>query len=956
MASEHLTKRMLLLSSSLCILALLFPVMSAVGWIFDISLLTKGHPALPAMQPNTILALVSSSVAILLTREGRQSRPRLWLAGLFAVVVFGIGAITLAEYFFGWDAGIDRIFIEGVPTLDQPHPGRSSPTTAANLMLMGAALVCHCIRRTPKWISEVLVLLLATNAIVIVTGYIFTPQASFGLPTYEPAVGMAIGTAITFIMLAVAFLCSRPREGMMSLITSDTRSGEVARHILLATIMAPPILGALTRIGVALGWYDLSGQISLFSVTVLGLILRTTWKSARQSLFAEEQIRQTQERLELALKGADLGTWDWNMQTGTVVFNARWAQLRGYESEELEPHVDTWSSGIHPEDMPRVWKKVDDHLKSGAEYEVEFRTRTKSGSYVWVLDRGKIFERNERGEPVRMVGTELDITERKQIELEQKFLADAGSIFASTLSDGLLLDELVKLLARDLADYAIVWQLDAQGSILRSKAASRDPTKIGVCESLASTLLHRTGSNPIADIIETRLPQLVERLPPELLESIARNDEELNTFRDASLGSLVIAPLLAHGRLAGAMALVSSTSSRTHGPNDLRILGELALRTAIALENARLFRESQHAKLVTDNVPAMVAYWDKDMRCRFANRVYVDWFGVTAEWVMGRQIVELLGPKLYETNLPYIRGALEGVPQHFERDLRFSRTGEVRHTCASYIPEIVDGKVLGFFVLVIDVTDLKRAQLAAEEEKQKALAAIGMRDDVLAFVSHDLKNPLAAIGLTAHLLTRVRLDDREKLDNIAGRLKRSADMALNLIRDLLSFAQIESGALALDKELKGIDNVLSPVIDILKIHADAKRLHLEVEIPPRLREVYVDGDRVGQVLSNLLGNAIKFTPEGGTVRVEARENDSRVEVTVSDTGPGIPAENISRVFDRFWQAAQTRKSGAGLGLSIAKGIVEAHGGRIWVESTLGKGSAFHFTLPVQEAVQHAECA
>src|SRR6185369_16510053 len=113
-----------------------------------------------------------------------------------------------------------------------------------------------------------------------------------------------------------------------------------------------------------------------------------------------------------------------------------------------------------------------------------------------------------------------------------------------------------------------------------------------------------------------------------------------------------------------------------------------------------------------------------------------------------------------------------------------------------------------------------------------------------------------------------------------------------------------------------------------------------------LPEVAADNHRVGQVVSNLLSNAIKFTRQGGKIVVSARQRHNTIVVSVSDEGPGIPRENLSKVFDRFWQAEETRRVGSGLGLSIAKGIVEAHGGKIWVESELGKGSSFSFTLPL----------
>lgn len=139
--------------------------------------------------------------------------------------------------------------------------------------------------------------------------------------------------------------------------------------------------------------------------------------------------------------------------------------------------------------------------------------------------------------------------------------------------------------------------------------------------------------------------------------------------------------------------------------------------------------------------------------------------------------------------------------------------------------------------------------------------------------------------------------------------------------------------------------VVQDVVGTLSEAALEKTLTLEVFIPPEVPSVWVDAERLRQVLSNLLGNAVKFTPAGRRISVAAQEEEAAVRISVADTGPGIPAEHLPQVFDRFWQARSTRRAGAGLGLAIARGIVEAHGGDMGVQSEPGAGSTFFFTLP-----------
>lgn len=364
---------------------------------------------------------------------------------------------------------------------------------------------------------------------------------------------------------------------------------------------------------------------------------------------------------------------------------------------------------------------------------------------------------------------------------------------------------------------------------------------------------------------------------------------------------------------------------------------------------ADLKRIISRQKLVVDHIPAMIAYWDKNQKCQFANQAYLEWFGISPEELIGKSMLELLGSALYAKNLSYIEGALGGHQQTFERDLRLASTGELRHTLAKYIPDVEGDKVLGFFVLVSDVTLLKRTQVKAELEKQKAEEAVKNREEVLAIVSHDLKNPLTAIALIGQVFQDLKKPDLEKTHELANRILFLTKHMQRLIGDLIDFSKIQDGMLPIEKcREKPIDFVM-PIIEMIRAHAEKKQQSLEVDVKNDLPEVDCDSYRIGQVITNLLGNAIKFTPNKGIVRLCVQQDGEDVLFCVSDTGPGISSEVLPKVFDRFWQAEGTRSLGSGLGLYIARGLVEAHGGRIWVESEVGKGSKFYFAIPMAKA-------
>jgi two-component system sensor histidine kinase/response regulator len=405
--------------------------------------------------------------------------------------------------------------------------------------------------------------------------------------------------------------------------------------------------------------------------------------------------------------------------------------------------------------------------------------------------------------------------------------------------------------------------------------------------------------------------------------------------------------LLANGKAIGTVSIsMTRDSGRSFTSEDLLFTQLMAGRCAVMIDNARLYRESRRARLVADSLPALIAYWDRDLRCQFANRAYLRWFGIDPEDLIGRPMLEVLGPELFQMNRSHIQAALQGIPQYFELDLRLHATGEVRHANATYVPEVVEGRVLGFFVLVTDVTDLKDAQLAALSEKKIALSAVETREEVLTVVAHDLKSPLSAVGLAAQLQLQLNASDIRKIHDFSSRIQRSVETMQALIGDLLDFARLQAGSFTVDRHRCNAASLISQVLDSLQGLAQAKRQVIEIVVPADLPDLDCDPNRMRQVLANILGNAIKFAPNGGEIRISASLARDEILISVRDNGPGIPPEHLEKVFDRYWQGHEARRMGTGLGLAIAKSIVESHRGKIWVESEPGKGSCFHFTIPL----------
>jgi signal transduction histidine kinase/PAS domain-containing protein len=317
--------------------------------------------------------------------------------------------------------------------------------------------------------------------------------------------------------------------------------------------------------------------------------------------------------------------------------------------------------------------------------------------------------------------------------------------------------------------------------------------------------------------------------------------------------------------------------------------------------------------------------------------------------------------------------ALDSGAPHIEQDLTPEKLAAYAHSEAHraaleatgarsslMIPLVAHGELLGALGLLSSthrygasdlalVSELgRRAALAIDQSRLYELAkrAIGSRDDVLGVVAHDLRNPLNTIRLQTGLL-RMRCPPAER--GRADAIDRAAMRMDRLIQDLLDVTRLEGGGIVLERTTLSPRALLAELVDAQRPAIATASLELQLDVPDALPEISADRSRVLQICENLVGNAAKFTPPGGHISVGAVARDHEVLFWVADTGEGIAGDDLPHVFDRFWQGREAhRRRGAGLGLAIVKGLVEAHGGRIWVESEPGRGSTFFFTMPVAQ--------
>jgi signal transduction histidine kinase len=258
------------------------------------------------------------------------------------------------------------------------------------------------------------------------------------------------------------------------------------------------------------------------------------------------------------------------------------------------------------------------------------------------------------------------------------------------------------------------------------------------------------------------------------------------------------------------------------------------------------------------------------------------------------------------------------------------------------------GRILGVMSIGVEVTGQVRARRERERLYEQAQRAVRSRDDLLATVSHDLRSPLSAIFVTTSLLRRPEsLTDAERVGRYAASIDRSARRMERLIRDLLDLAAMEDGQLSMDFRPHEVAALLADAKDVVQPVAQEKGITLVDHRADPDAWVRCDRDRIAQVFSNLIGNAIKVTPPQGSVSLTTQVHEGLIKFSISDAGPGIDPTDLPRVFDRFWQSKRRGKLGTGLGLAISQSIVAQHGSRLVVESTLGVGTTFSFTLVVE---------
>lgn len=432
-------------------------------------------------------------------------------------------------------------------------------------------------------------------------------------------------------------------------------------------------------------------------------------------------------------------------------------------------------------------------------------------------------------------------------------------------------------------------------------------------QEFARTFRLRVEDSLAGQVIASGVPVILDEATPQKIKT------------SYLVHSLLYVPLRVRGRTIGVLGVDNRSAGRAMTRDDMTVLSALADYAAIAIENARLYErsESERRKLETvlTQTEDVVVVVDSDNRVVLVNETARQAFGVPDDAV-GKSVVECIDD-------PALLALLRLPGQLPHREEIVLRDGRVFNAQRTPIQGV------GQAVVMQDITHLKELDR--------------IKSEFVTTVSHDLRSPLTAILGYIELIERSGpVSDLQR--DFIHRVQLSVEQMTSLVTALLDLGRIEAG-LDSGKEHTRLGVLANYAVEGLRGAAETKGLTLEVDIPVDLPAVIGVPLRLRQVVANLLDNAIKYTPPGGRVSVRARAEEEQLILEVSDTGQGIPPADQPYLFDKFFRASNVPRevSGAGLGLSIVKSIVDTHGGRIWVDSALGKGTTFTVVLPAARA-------
>lgn len=610
----------------------------------------------------------------------------------------------------------------------------------------------------------------------------------------------------------------------------------------------------------------------------------------------ERTLRRLKDRLKLAVEGAQVGVWDWDMTTDEVEFNDQWARMLGHSLDEIEPHLDAWERRVHPDDVESVEAALSEHMAGETEYyETEHRMRTAAGEWKWIRDIGRIVERDDGGDAVRAVGIHLDIDEQKRREAE---LERTRALIERTQESAS-----IGWWEVDLDDESLTWS----DEVYRIHEVPTGET-VGLGDGME--FYHPDDRDAIERAFE-RLIETGESYDLELRIVTATGQTRwVRTIGDPQFDD--------DGAITGALGLFQDITERK--------------RDEMTLESTR-----EELRKVIDLVPDLVFVKNREGEYLLANEATAAAYGLTPDEVEGKSEGEIIpdaddSAEFRQDDLEVIES---GEPKAVGEETLTTADGETRilqTTKIPYeVPETGEDAVLGY---ARDVTDLKRYERTLEKQ----------RDDLTLLnkvVRHDIRNQLMVVESYTDLLRDSLPDDQSR--TYARTVIEAAKQATDITETARDVTEVllQVGA---DRSPVSLRSKLNA--QIARIRSDNDRATVTVDGP--IPDVTVLADELLEaVFRNLLTNAIVHNDKDvAEIAVSTRVAAETVRVRIADNGPGITADHKEDIFQEGEKGLES--GGTGIGLYLVRTLVDRYDGDVWIEDNEPTGSVFVVELPLVE--------
>jgi PAS domain S-box-containing protein len=775
---------------------------------------------------------------------------------------------------------------------------------------------------------------------------LYESEERFRLAIDDAPIGMAlVALDGRFVRVNRAFceIVGYPREELERIAFQDiTHPADLATDLALAEQLAR---GEIPR-------YQLEKRYIRRDQTVVPVmlhksLLRTSHGAPLYAITQIEDITQ-RKRAEEALQARERDlrslaesmpqiVWVADASGLNVYFNQQWVDYTGLTLEQSRG--EGWITPFHPDDRQRAWDAWQRAIKHHDSYSLECRMRRADGVYQWWLIRGVPLVAAS-GEILKWFGTCTDI---EQIKVAEQKLKESEAKFSGIVS---------------ISPDAII-------SIDREQC-------ITLFNDGAEQIFGYSRLEVMGSPVERLLPARLRQVHRKHLERFATDDASARLMGGRTLS---LAGLRKTGEEFPAEAAISK----------LRIGDDVILTVALRDVSERKRIEDEQ-RLLAEAGAILSGSLDSDQTletiARFVVRDFADWCIVEVADkhapVRHRKVAsrdptqaDSCGALEQLADHPYaaVAGSEPVVMERVTREQleaiapgpqQLQALRAVNPTSMMVLPLVRQGEILGSLSVISSTparvfgrSDLRLAQALAERAAvaienaalyDASVRATQLREQLLGFVAHDLRNPLGAITLQTSLLQRADGQPERRSRRPVEMIERAATRMNRLIQDILDVSRFEGGHLFVELARVPTERVVVEAVGTHRPLAASMSIELDLDVDPDVPDVWADRDRVLQVFENLIGNALKFTKPGGRITAGAAAHDGEVVLWVKDTGEGIQPEDLPHVFDRFWQAQKTRRAGAGLGLQIVKGIVEAHGGRLWIDSAVGVGTTVSFTV------------